>query len=87
MGIVDYQDSRKRYPLHICALHGHTEASKLLLDQGAVLDVLDEDERTPFTAAAQFGQNEIIGKFLLFDQPMYTCSNSQCCRTVFKIQS
>ncbi|XP_044751495.1 serine/threonine-protein phosphatase 6 regulatory ankyrin repeat subunit A-like isoform X2 [Coccinella septempunctata] len=65
--IVNLQDSRKRYPLHICALHGHTETAKLLLDQGATLDVLDEDERTPFTSAAQFGQNEIIELFLKFD--------------------
>lgn len=60
--VVTLQDIRKRYPLHICALHGHTEVAKLLLEYGANLDVLDEDERTPFTAAAQFGHNEIIGK-------------------------
>ncbi|KAL3282867.1 hypothetical protein HHI36_006026 [Cryptolaemus montrouzieri] len=58
--IIHLQDSRKRFPLHICALHGHTDAAKYLLDQGAEVDVLDEEERTPFIAAAQFGQNQII---------------------------
>ncbi|XP_045471558.1 serine/threonine-protein phosphatase 6 regulatory ankyrin repeat subunit A-like isoform X2 [Harmonia axyridis] len=62
--IVNLCDTRKRYPLHICALHGHIESAKLLLDNGATLDALDEEERTPFIAAAQFGQNDIIELFL-----------------------
>lgn len=58
--VVHLKDFRKRYPLHIAALQGHTHCAKYLLDQNAEVNALDEDKRTPFIAAAQLGQNEVL---------------------------
>ncbi|KAK9888372.1 hypothetical protein WA026_000624 [Henosepilachna vigintioctopunctata] len=63
---VHLKDTRQRYPLHICALHGHYDVAKYLLEQGSEVDCLDEEGRTPFIAAAQFGQNQIIELLLKY---------------------
>ncbi|KAJ8926301.1 hypothetical protein NQ314_021341 [Rhamnusium bicolor] len=42
--IVHFTDCRQRTPLHIAALHGHTECAKFLIDQSAEVQVFDEEE-------------------------------------------
>lgn len=58
--ILNLQDCRKRTPLHIAALHGHTECAGFLLEHGAEISIFDEDGRTPLIAAAQYGQLQIV---------------------------
>lgn len=60
--IIKLKDSRKRTPLHIVSLHGHTECGRYLLEQGADINCQDEVGRTPLIAAAQNGEIAVIGK-------------------------
>ncbi|KAJ8984032.1 hypothetical protein NQ317_012256 [Molorchus minor] len=70
--IVHLKDCRQRTPLHITALHGH-DCAKYLLDQGAHLQVFDDEERTPFIAAAQYGQTQVVKLLLSYDIDRNTC--------------
>ncbi|XP_018318975.1 uncharacterized protein LOC108732588 isoform X2 [Agrilus planipennis] len=54
------KDARNRTPLHIAALHGHTECAKYLLEKGAEINYQDAEGRTPLIAAAQNGQTHVI---------------------------
>lgn len=60
--VVHLTDSRQRTPLHIAALHGHVECAKYLIKHDAEVEVIDEEGRTPYIAAAQYGQTPIVGK-------------------------
>ncbi|XP_028130015.2 serine/threonine-protein phosphatase 6 regulatory ankyrin repeat subunit A-like isoform X1 [Diabrotica virgifera virgifera] len=71
--IVNLSDCRKRTPLHIAALHGHTECAKYLIEQGADIQVFDEEGRTPFIAAAQYGQTQIVEQLLSCKVDRTTC--------------
>ncbi|CAG9861443.1 unnamed protein product [Phyllotreta striolata] len=71
--IVNISDCRQRRPLHIAALHGHTECAKYLLEQGAEVQVFDEEGRTPLIAAAQYGQTQIVDILLTCNIDRTTC--------------
>ena len=48
----------------MAAKNGHTEIVKLLLEQGAQIEEVSEDNRTPFHLAAMKGHTETV-KLLL----------------------
>lgn len=60
--VIHLIDCRKRTPLHIAALHGHSECAKYLIEQGAQVQIFDEDGRTPLIAASQYGQTSVVGE-------------------------
>ena len=42
-------------PLHIATKGGHTELVKLLIEHGACVGTLNDQERTPLHTAAELG--------------------------------
>ena len=48
--------SSKWTPLHYASYYGHTETSKILLENQAAVDPLDEWKKTPLHLAAFNGQ-------------------------------
>ncbi|XP_076254649.1 uncharacterized protein LOC143192825 isoform X1 [Rhynchophorus ferrugineus] len=73
--IVHLQDEKQRTPLHIAAVHGHTECAKLLLQSGAGAHVIDDEGRTPFIVAAQYGQSHVAELLLTFNIDLLACDN------------
>jgi ankyrin repeat protein len=49
-----------RVPLHEAALNGHTEAAKILINAGSVVDSKDLFQRTPLHEASMEGHTEIV---------------------------
>lgn len=60
----DIQDKYGNTPLHIAALKGQIELSKVLLSHGASPDIQDKDGNTPLHIAAIKGQMELSKLFL-----------------------
>ncbi|XP_030749052.1 serine/threonine-protein phosphatase 6 regulatory ankyrin repeat subunit A-like isoform X1 [Sitophilus oryzae] len=71
--VVHLRDEKQRTPLHIAAVHGHTECAKLLLSNGAQSQVVDEEGRTPFIVAAQYGQSNVAELLLTHNIDLMAC--------------
>nr|XP_022904850.1 uncharacterized protein LOC111416951 isoform X2 [Onthophagus taurus] len=57
---VKFKDMKCRTPLHVVAIHGHSDCALYLLNLGAEINVKDEDGRTPLMVAAMNGQIEVM---------------------------
>ena len=47
-------------PLHMACLHGNVDGTKLLVDNGAQIEALDDDGRTPMWRAIESGHTAIV---------------------------
>lgn len=61
MGIQDYD---KRTPLHVAACVGNLKSARLLVQNGANVNVPDKSGKTPLDLALERGSKE-VAKFLL----------------------
>jgi ankyrin repeat protein len=72
--------SSKQTPLHLAVVRGHLQIVKLLVHEGAKLDVVDNEKRTPLVKAVLSGsQNPQLTYQIcvtLFDGGADACKNS-----------
>jgi len=66
---VDSRGFDNSTPLHMAALRGHEEVTRVLLDGGADVTAQDEDGRTPLHAASGEGHLEVVRALLDHDAP------------------
>lgn len=55
----DYRDTAGRTPLHWAARQGHTSTTKLLLDNGAEVDAVDNVRATSLHLACMYGHQQV----------------------------
>ena len=60
----DHKDYRGRTPLHHAAAQGHTDIVRLLLDQGASVDVEDIQKVAPLQDASRKGHTSVVTALL-----------------------
>ena len=56
--------TNKKTPLHLTAKHGFFDISKLLIENGAVINIGDNEKNTPLHLCAQGGHVELMKYFL-----------------------
>ncbi|CAF0904207.1 unnamed protein product [Rotaria sordida] len=61
-GLVDQQDQQSRTPLHMAVARGHLSIVQRLVHEGARLNLVDNDQRTPLVKAVLSGNH---------NQPLY----------------
>jgi ankyrin repeat protein len=72
--IIEFVDDEGRSVLHICAIHGHTNALTLLIDEihaesaVCIFDIQDASGRSPFFLACQGGHIEIVKNLMQYSQ-------------------
>ena len=54
------------YPLHVAAAKGHSDIAEVLLENGALVDVLDQNDSTPLIIAARTGHDDIVELLLQY---------------------
>ena len=59
-----FPEAENGNPLHVAAAEGHVLTTHILVQAGAVLDVLDEEQNTPLMIASQEGKSDIV-RYLL----------------------
>lgn len=64
----------KKTPLHISSTHGYFDISKLLVENGAMIGLLDAEKNNPLHITAQLGHLELL-KFLLERYPQADSKN------------
>ena len=59
--VLDIMGPNNGYtPLHDAIWHGHTEAAKFLINEGAATDIVAFDGLTPYSLAQKFGYQDIV---------------------------
>ncbi|CZR43680.1 uncharacterized protein FPRO_07403 [Fusarium proliferatum ET1] len=61
---IDKKDTTGSTALHWATRNGHMGTVRMLIDQGAAIDVTDNEERTPLAGAATNGHDMIVGVLL-----------------------
>lgn len=59
-----YQDFNGQTPLHICASEGHAAAIRLLVSNGASVNVLDKVGNSPLHLASRHGHELFVMELL-----------------------
>lgn len=62
--VINRQNKYGFTPLHWSAKHGHLESAQLLLSAGARIDLCNQNEKSPFDLAIEWGQDEVVWLFL-----------------------
>jgi ankyrin repeat protein len=57
---VNAGDAEQRTPLHYACGFNHLEIAKMLIDEGAKLEVLDSKGNTPLHYAAGYGRPQLV---------------------------
>ncbi|KAF3001865.1 hypothetical protein E8E13_005239 [Curvularia kusanoi] len=70
--LIECRDKRGRTPLFHAAASGSLDVCRLLLDNGAKMDVKDEFERTPLCAACRHGHLPVAELLLTHENSSYT---------------
>ena len=60
----DFAEAEGGNPLHVAASEGHVLTAHILVQAGAELDALDDEQNTPLMLACHYGQGEVV-KYLL----------------------
>jgi len=53
--LIEHKDNYSCTPLHVATRGGHNEIVRLLIDFGARVDTLNDQDRTPLHTAADLG--------------------------------
>merc|ERR1712196_632078 len=64
---LDYADGAGDTPLALACLGGHTECARVLLEGGALVNVINELGATPLMHACQCGHHECVQLCLAYD--------------------
>jgi len=66
--LVNENDQFDNTPVHLACQFGYLETVRKLIDYGADIDQINEDEQTPFLLAAKHGHDDLVHFFLQDDQ-------------------
>ncbi|CAF4965402.1 unnamed protein product, partial [Rotaria socialis] len=59
-GVIDLQDQQLRTPLHLAVARGHLNVVHRLVNEGARLNIVDKQQRTPLVTAVISGADAFI---------------------------